>query len=250
MIVRRVPPVRLDYPKFKLDCTTNEDGTRFYVTPTGRVYPSMTTVLGSLPNPGLDQWKRRIGATAAKRVGTAAANRGTKIHKIFEEYLRDGTADFSSQMPDIRQMVSSTIPLLNLINSISVQESTLWCDQYRLAGTPDLIGEWEGVLSVIDFKTSGRLKSKDYIENYFAQCTGYSIMFEERFGIKIDQIVVVIAVENNSPQVFIERADDHLHYLKRAVKTYWKNNANNKKKETSVSQECASEKCLAQTAEQ
>ena len=96
------------------------------------------------------------------------------------------------------------------------QELRMFSDHLRIAGTVDCVGEFDGKLSVIDFKTANRRKDPSYIENYFMQCSAYAIMFEEIFEIPVSQIVVAIAVEDDEPQVFVEKRNTHvkrlLHY--------------------------------------
>jgi len=82
-----------------------------------------------------------------------------------------------------------------------------------MAGTVDCIAEYEGKLAVIDFKTSSKLKEASYIENYFMQCSAYAIMYEERFGIPINKTIVIVAVEDNAPQIFFETRDNHAKRL-------------------------------------
>jgi len=89
----------------------------------------------------------------------------------------------------------------------------MYSDHLRLAGTVDCVAEFDGRLSIIDFKTASKQKQKSYIENYFMQCAAYAIMFEERFDIPVSQIVVAIAVEDDEPQVFIEKRDTHVKRL-------------------------------------
>jgi genome maintenance exonuclease 1 len=89
----------------------------------------------------------------------------------------------------------------------------MYSDHLRIAGTVDCVGEFDGKLSVIDFKTSTKQKESSYIENYFMQCSAYAIMFEEQFGIPVAQTVVAIAIEDDEPQVFVEKRDTHVKRL-------------------------------------
>ena len=77
-----------------------------------------------------------------------------------------------------------------------------------------MIAEYNGVLSVVDFKTSKKKKREDWIENYFVQEAAYSFMFEERTGIQIPQLVTVIGVDGeDEPQVFIKNTKERNQYL-------------------------------------
>jgi ATP-dependent exoDNAse (exonuclease V) beta subunit len=107
-------------------------------------------------------------------------------------------------------------PLLNRIDNIHAQEIALYSDHLRLAGRVDCIAEFDGKLSIIDFKTSKKPKKKEWIENYFAQAAAYAIMYEERTGIPINRSVIMIAVEGDDPQIFIEKRDNFVPLLLKA----------------------------------
>jgi genome maintenance exonuclease 1 len=126
-------------------------------------------------------------------------------------------------MPDALEMFLSVKPLLNRINNIHYQECALWSVGLGLAGRVDCIAEFDGVLSVIDFKTSKRIKKKEDIDSYFAQCVAYACMYEELIGQGIHQIVIIMAVENSEPLIFIEKTEDHLNTLLEYIKFYKEN---------------------------
>jgi genome maintenance exonuclease 1 len=92
-----------------------------------------------------------------------------------------------------------------------------------MAGRVDCIAEFDGVLSVIDFKTSKRIKQKEDIDSYFAQCVAYACMYEELIGRGIGQIVVIMAVENSEPLLFVEKTSDHLNTLLDFIAFYKEN---------------------------
>jgi len=208
----------------KLPSETKTDGSRFYTTPNGKRYPSITTVLSALNPAWLGEWKERVGEAEAKRISGYATRRGNLIHKIFEEFLLKGSVDLKRLMPDVRQMARQTLPLLEQINRVVGIELPLYSHQLEIAGTTDCIGEWNGVLSVIDFKNSKHMKTAADIPQYFAQCAGYAQMFEECYSIPIKQVVVVIAVEDFPGVAYVERAEDHRAFLKNAIDSYWTKN--------------------------
>lgn len=221
----RPTPIVYDLlPILKLEKITQANGIRHYITPEGVPYPSITTVLATMNGNWLDSWKAAVGIEEANKVSRRATDRGTKIHHLFESYIRDGFLDYTQEMPDVRAMVKNTIPHLNNINRVLVQETPLYSDTLRLAGTPDLVAEWNGVLSVIDYKNSSHPKEEKDIEGYFSQCTGYAIMLYERFGLMAKQIVVIISVEGYPTQVFVKRTKDYKNYLLTAIKKYWTTN--------------------------
>lgn len=193
-------------PGINLQRTTNEDGTRYYTTPEGNKYPSVTTMLGHFGKKQINEWRKRIGEENANRISKAAASRGTKLHNIIEKYL--GNEDMQITDAFQLELFKSCIMYLNNIDNIRLQEKYLYSNHLRLAGTVDCIADYENKLSVIDFKTSSRPKQYNQIESYFLQTTAYAIMFEECYGIPVSRIVIIIAVENDYPQVFREKRDN------------------------------------------
>jgi len=124
-------------------------------------------------------------------------------------------------MPVDKQMFATLKPILDQrINNVHTQEATLYSDYLGVAGRVDCIAEFDGRLSVIDFKTSRKLKKKEWISNYFQQASAYCVMYEERTGTPIDQIVILIAVDDEEPQVFIEKRDNHIHECMNTIAMY------------------------------
>jgi genome maintenance exonuclease 1 len=120
------------------------------------------------------------------------------------------------------EMFNKFKPILDPISNIHCQELALYSDHLRMAGRVDCIAEYNGKRAVIDFKTSNKAKSKSYIESYFMQTAAYAIMYEERTGIPVPWLVILIAVEDDAPQVFIEKRDDWVKKLLR-TRDYYEN---------------------------
>lgn len=196
----------------------NEDGTRYYVTPEGNKYPSVTTVLAEYNRKFIYEWRQRVGEETANKISRQASTRGTKLHKACEDYLNNKEPTLNTPLE--KELFNSFKTTLHRINNIHAQEIRMYSDHLRMAGTVDCIGEFDGRLSVIDFKTASKQKDKDSIGNYFMQCSAYAIMFEERFGIPVSQIVVAIAVEDDEPQIFLEKRDHHVKELIRYRNIY------------------------------
>ena len=205
--------VKLDREVPKLT-QLNENGTRYYVTPSGNKYPSITTVLSAYNRKAIFEWRQRVGSEEANKISGKASTRGTKLHKNCEDYINNKNPVFKTPFETV--LFNSIKPTLHRINNVYAQELRMFSDHLRIAGTVDCVGEFDGKLSVIDFKTANRRKDPSYIENYFMQCSAYAIMFEEIFEIPVSQIVVAIAVEDDEPQVFVEKRNTHvkrlLHY--------------------------------------
>ena len=176
------------------------DGVRYYDTGDAK-YPSVTTVTGILSSASIQEWRKRVGEEEANRVSARASKRGTQIHSLCEDYLTTGKADPN---PFDMEMFNSLVPSLSLIDNIHALESPLFSHKLKVAGTVDCIAEYDGVLSVIDFKTSGRIKEKKDIPGYFIQTAAYAYMFWEQTGIVPEQLVIVMGVDNEKALVFTE----------------------------------------------
>lgn len=211
------PPVILE----DLKSETLPNG-RFYTLPDGTKLPSVTTVLGAQKKQAILEWRRRVGDEVANQISGIATRRGTNVHTLCEKYLNNEEGYTKGAMPDALEMFMSIKPALNRINNIHFQEQALWSKQLGMAGRTDCIGEFDGVLSSIDFKTSKKVKSHEDIEDYFWQTTAYALMYEEMVGIPIHQLVIIMAVDNHQPLIFIQKTEDHIEGLVKAIQYYKK----------------------------
>lgn len=191
----------------------NFEGKRVYKTESGDRFPSVTTVLGHKSKPAIKAWRKRVGAETANKISRQASVRGTKIHSLCEDYVNNDDLDFDKLSFVEVDMFNQMKPLIDRIDNIHCVEQFLYSEHLRLAGQADCIAEFDGRLSIIDFKTSAKPKSKSYIKNYFAQCAAYAIMFEERTGIPIDTSVIIIGVQADESQLFVEKRDNYTDYL-------------------------------------
>ena len=196
------------YEIAKLEGVT-KDGKRYYVTPEGNKYPSVTTVAGIFAKDGILKWRKRVGEETANKITNQASVRGTAVHKICEDYINNDTDYLKGQMPSNIQSFNSIKPIIDdKIDNVIMQECPLYSDYLKVAGTVDCIAEWDNKLSIIDFKTSRKVKKREWIDNYFMQTAAYAVMFEERTKRPINQIVILITVDNEEPQIFIEKRDN------------------------------------------
>tara|TARA_B100001778_G_scaffold305505_1_gene284190 strand:- start:204 stop:851 length:648 start_codon:yes stop_codon:yes gene_type:complete len=186
--------------------TINENGKRLYVTPDGEKYPSVTTVLSDYKKDAIIQWRKRVGEKEANKISTKASRRGTKVHKLCEDYLNNESA-FQGYTPDNVEMFKSIQPTLNEIEVVYAQERTLFSHHLKTAGRVDCVGKFRGKPHIIDFKTSNKPKKWEWIDNYFMQGSAYSVMWEEMTGIPIPYIAIIIAVADDTPQIFVENRD-------------------------------------------
>ena len=195
------------------------DGKRFYVTPDGSAYPSITTILSLQDKPGLKKWREDVGEKEAKRISRESMRIGTAVHQMCEFYLSNYIIKLKNEDKKIVDTFNRIRFLLGNINNIVGNEIALYSDVLRIAGTADCIAEYNGVLSIIDFKTSRKPKREEWIDDYYMQTFAYKLMFEEMTGIEIKQVVILIAcVDQFDVQVFKKPASDSDKYLTKLVK--------------------------------
>ena len=200
--------------------TENKNGKRHYVTPSGELYPSITTVLGELSKASIQAWRKRVGETEANKISGKASRRGTKLHSVCEAYIQNKEEYLNGETPHIVELFKTIEPFFERVNNIQGVELALYSDHFGIAGRTDCIAEFDGVLSVIDYKTSNKIKKKEWCEKFFAQGAFYGIAYEELTSIPVPQVVIIIAVENEQPQLFVEKRDDWTHLIWEAKKLY------------------------------
>ena len=185
----------------------NAKGGRYYETPSGAKYPSVTSVTRLHNQESIQAWKEKVGEEEANKISRRALARGNTIHSLAEKYLLnegDKSDDFTRS--DFGQM----IPYLDKINNIHCLETQLYSDHLQTAGTVDCIGEYDGKLTVIDFKTSAKLKKREWVKDYFMQCSAYAVMYEERTGTPIERLLLIINVEDEGVQLMDGKRDDYI----------------------------------------
>ena len=202
------------------------DKGRVYKTPEGINLPSITTVLSILSRDSIAAWRKRVGEEEANRISRRATTRGTAVHEIIEKYI-DNVEDYrEGYMPDVIESFLVLKPILdNSIGKVYAQEAPLYSNHLGVAGRVDCVAEFDGKLSIIDFKTAMKPKKVEWIKNYFMQESAYAIMWEERTGMPITQLVTVISVDDHDPQVFIEHRDNWTRPLKETIEQYNQENS-------------------------
>lgn len=213
----------IDVPElnFDLNAESLERG-RFYTTPTGEKYPSVTTIMPAKQEV-LDEWRNRVGVDEAAKITRRAGNRGTKMHSLCEDYLTGKLTDMKIKMmmPFDKMLFGQVRKYIdNYIDNVYCMEQALYSHRLKLAGRVDLIAEWKGRLSVLDFKTSIKEKKEDWILNYFVQTTAYSEMFQDLTSKPIDDIVILIATEDQMPQVFEKKKAEYVPILHKYITEY------------------------------
>lgn len=201
-------------PKAELT-TETIDGQRHYVLPDGTRLKSVTTLLSErMDKTALLEWKAKVGEDEAQRISVQAARRGTAIHNIAERYVLNEEQYYSpKEMPiNIESFKPIKKVLDEKVDNILGVELPLWSKALGVAGRTDLVAEYNGKTSIIDFKTSKRPKKAEWIENYFLQSTIYSMMFERMYSIAVPQIVIIITVDDEPEcQQFILKRSDYVN---------------------------------------
>ena len=195
--------------------TKSVNGGRFYETPDGQSYPSVTTVTALEGRDDIQAWRKRIGEKKADEISKAASMTGTRVHKLAEMYLRNEVFRqedfFGETLPNVQRMFEQLEILLNNnVGVIKAIEAPLYSHSLRVGGRVDLIAEWDGELSIIDFKTSKKPKREDWIKAYYMQSCAYARMFEELTNITVRKVVIAIAVDNHQSQVFTVDSEDYI----------------------------------------
>jgi genome maintenance exonuclease 1 len=217
--------VQLPELQFDLQAQTGPSG-RLYSTPDGKKYPSITTVLSGYDKAGLLEWRKRVGTEEAERVSRIASNRGSKLHSLYENYLMNSPNMSQLQMramPDVKTMFAKMRPIIDArMGRVYSIEQPLYSHRLKIAGRVDCIAEWDGILSVIDWKTALRPKQEEYIKSYFMQGTAYCEMYECVTKMPIEQVVIAIAVDYDEPQIFVKNKRDYLVDLEMQIDEYYR----------------------------
>lgn len=204
----------------KLTRKSTEIG-RQYFTEDGSAYPSITTVLGILSKQGIMEWRKRVGEEEANKISRQAASRGTAVHKLAEDYVDNVENWKGKHMPaNIASFMDIKRILDDRLDNIWMQEEFLYSDRLKTAGQVDCIAEFDGELSIIDFKTSRRVKKEEHITSYFIQMFFYAAAFLERTGVPIKQGVIIMAVDGNEPLVFKVPVFDYMDHFLAVRKKY------------------------------
>tara|TARA_Y100000590_G_scaffold345934_1_gene395917 strand:- start:1491 stop:2162 length:672 start_codon:yes stop_codon:yes gene_type:complete len=190
--------------------TETINGKRYYTTPEGKHYPSVTTVTGMLNKVWIKKWRKAVGEEKANKISRQAATRGTRYHQLQEDFLNNILTEERLQQatPLDLLMFNQTKDITSKLGDIYMLEGSMYSNELKMAGRVDCIADFAGKVSVVDFKTSTKRKTPSKIKNYFLQETAYAKMFEEMYDTKIERIVTIVAVEETGQsQLFVEEPD-------------------------------------------
>ena len=195
------------------------DGFRFYNID-GKNYPSITTVLGIRKTEQLKGWREKIGEGVANWEMGRAARRGKSFHTLVEQYIKGETPSIRDVLP--LGLFKLLKPYIDQIDNIHLLEAIMYSKKLTVAGQVDCVAEYNGKLSVIDFKTANKERQESWIDNYFLQTTAYAHMYEETLGTPIEQIVILIASEDGTTQAFVKNKADYEKELGTAIQNFYK----------------------------
>ena len=211
--------INLDKTNLPVTHGKNVNGFRFYEID-GKAYPSVTTVLGIQKKAGLQKWRDSIGEDFAKWEMNRASRRGTATHTLIEQYIKNQTPSERSVLP--LGLFKLLRPYVDQLDNIHCLETIMYSKKLTIAGQVDCIAEYNGKLSVIDFKTANKERQESWIESYFLQTTAYAMMYEETFGTPIEQVVILLAGEDGSVTSYVKEKKDYIDKLGTSIQDFYK----------------------------
>ena len=214
-------------PKFKYEKLTRDESTgkRLYATPQGHKVPSVTTVLDKTKPEesriALANWRKAVGQAKAQEITTEAANRGTRMHKFLEDYIKGEALKESLSNPFAQQ----SLDMARIVIAEGFPKvSEVWGSEVPLyfpelyAGTTDCVGVHDGDQAILDFKQTNKPKKREYIDDYFIQLTAYALAHNEVHGTNIRKGVILMCSKDMQYQEFILESKDFDYWTERWCK--------------------------------
>jgi genome maintenance exonuclease 1 len=199
-----------------------KDDGHYYQTPSGVIYPSITTMLQKTQTKekqeSLQNWRDQ--EIAADYITEQAAVVGSETHKLIENYL-NGEEILENFRLLSEAHFNNLLPFVDKINDIHGIELRLYSDKMKLAGTSDCIANYDGKLSIIDYKTKRSNQREEWLTDHFIQATSYGVMFKELTGINVEQIVILVSSEKNTRMEFMKNPDDYLSLLEQRIDQFY-----------------------------
>ena len=181
------------------------NGVRYYKKPNTEEklnFVSITSVTSHYNKEKFSEWRKRVGNEEADRITKAATDRGTDTHALIEAYTLNEPLP---QKPALaKHLFNVAKPALDRIGTIYGIELGLYSEYLKIAGTCDLVAEYDNLLSIVDYKTSAKIKPREWIDSYFVQAAGYAFMLKELTGKEVKQLVIIMACENGEVKTYIE----------------------------------------------
>lgn len=215
---------RVEFNDKRLNLTEEEkiENARFYKTPEGQKYPSVTTILSWYTAPNIVKWRKRVGNDEANKIVNQAKRRGSSLHKVCELYLDNDDSCLDKALPTTIDHFKPVKAWLDQhVEAVYCQEAALYSDFLKVAGRSDAIVKfYNGRSCILDFKTSIKMKKEAYIKNYFMQASAYCVMFEELTGIGIPDIAICMVTDDGEFNVFHKKRDDFIYDFIRVKRLY------------------------------
>ena len=192
------------------------DGVRYYKIPNDEELlklVSITSVISHYNKEFFAKWRKKVGEDKANEITRKATSRGTDFHTLTEHLLKNDELPSGSVQPLAEFLYLIAKDELRNINNIHGLETALYSKELGVAGTVDCIAEYNGELSIIDFKTSKKAKPRDWIDHYFVQCAAYACMLYEMTGIMVKKFVIIMSCEDGDCVVYEEY--DKAKYIKK-----------------------------------
>ena len=214
--------------------TSNALGMRWYEVPGGEKYPSITSVLGKRPDKqkGLQEWRDRVGEHEANKIARKGANRGTAFHNIVEDFLTLDREPFEYKLENdhkSRNLLAwamfgqAKVWIEESVGDIFLMEQSMYSARYKVAGRCDLIAMFDGVPTVVDWKTAAIMKRDEWNEDYYVQCAAYASMYSDYTGDQIDDLAIVMVDEAGEVAVFKKKVSDYLPQLDEMMNEFYDN---------------------------
>ena len=207
---------------FKQAKLIERDNAHFYQTPTGEIYPSITTILhetmSNEKKESLQNWKEQ--EIAANYITQEAATIGTETHKLIENHINEVRQTDNVRLLSVAHF-NNLIPFLQKINNVHGTELRLYSNAMKLAGTSDCIANYDGELSIIDYKTKRSNQREEWMTDHFIQGTAYAQMFKELTGIEVKQMVILVSSEKNSRMEFVKNTKEYKDLLTQRLNQYY-----------------------------
>ena len=223
---------KFNYPK---SIRAYYNGNRIYDVNNQKL-PSVTTILSATQpaekRESLQRWRDRVGAAAAEKITREATNRGSAMHDFLEKFcLGKLNLDLLGDNSLERQMADQIIEngLRNKVSEIYGVEATLFYPN-KYAGAADLICNYEGKNSIIDFKNSSQLRKDEWNTDYYLQLSAYQMAHNKVYGTDIDQGVILVCTKDLMFQRFVidsVRLKNYQEIFLRKVDEYYKMQLNN-----------------------
>lgn len=223
-------------PKYQYKPLTRDESTgkRLYSTPDGFKVPSVTTILDKTKpaeaREALANWRKAVGEQKAQAITTEAANRGTRMHKFLEDYIKGEPLKESVSNPYAQQSLDMAKIVIThglaFVDEVWGSEVPLYFPELY-AGTTDCVGVHQGEPAILDFKQTNKPKKREYIDDYFIQLTAYAMAHNEVHGTNIRKGVILMCSKDYEYQEFILEPKDFDYWTERwcdRVAEYYKQN--------------------------